>query len=61
MTTTKPKALVLRGPGTNCEDETLRALRRGGADADLLRSDVVAKDPGCLEGYGVIVFAGGFS
>lgn len=60
-TATRPKALVLRGPGTNCEDETLRALRVGGADADLLRSDVAAREPGRLEGYGVLVFAGGFS
>ncbi len=60
-TATRPKALVLRGPGTNCEDETLRALRLGGADADLLRSDVAAREPGRLDGYGVLVFAGGFS
>lgn len=60
-TATRPKALVLRGPGTNCEDETLRALTLGGADADLLRSDVAAREPGKLEGYGVLVFAGGFS
>ncbi len=60
-TTTRPKALVLRGPGTNCEDETLRALRMGGADADLLRTDVALRDPSQLEGYGVLVFAGGFS
>jgi len=60
-TATRPKALVLRGPGTNCEDETLRALRMGGADADLLRSDVAAREPGRLDGYGVLVFAGGFS
>ncbi len=60
-TTTKPKALVLRGPGTNCEDETVRALQLGGAEADLLRSDVVAREPGRLEGYAVLVFAGGFS
>ena len=60
-TTARPKALVLRGPGTNCEDETVRALQRGGADADLLRSDVAAQDPGRLDGYGVLVFAGGFS
>lgn len=60
-TATRPKALVLRGPGTNCEDETLRALTLGGAEADLLRSDVAAREPGKLDGYGVIVFAGGFS
>lgn len=58
---TKPRALVLRGPGTNCEDETLRALTLGGAEADLLRTDVVAREPSMLEGYGVLVFAGGFS
>lgn len=61
QTATKPKALVLRGPGTNCEDETLRALRMAGAEADLLRSDVAAREPSRLEGYGVLVFAGGFS
>lgn len=60
-TSTRPKALVLRGPGTNCEDETLRALQMGGAEADLLRSDVAAREPSRLEGYGVLVFAGGFS
>ena len=59
--TTKPRALVLRGPGTNCEDETVRALTLGGAEADLLRTDVVAREPSTLEGYGVLVFAGGFS
>ncbi len=60
-TRTRPKALVLRGPGTNCEDETLRALRMGGADADLLRTDVALRDPSKLDGYAVLVFAGGFS
>ncbi|MEM9800114.1 MAG: phosphoribosylformylglycinamidine synthase I [Planctomycetota bacterium] len=60
-TATRPKALVLRAPGTNCEDETLRALRLGGAEADLARTDVVARDPSRLEGYAVLVFAGGFS
>ncbi|MFT5733372.1 MAG: phosphoribosylformylglycinamidine synthase [Planctomycetota bacterium] len=60
-TITRPKALVLRGPGTNCEDETLRALRMGGADADLLRTDVAAKDPSKVDGYAVLVIAGGFS
>ncbi|QDV07587.1 Phosphoribosylformylglycinamidine synthase [Planctomycetes bacterium Poly30] len=60
-TSTRPKALVLRGPGTNCEDETLRALRMGGADADLLRTDVAAREPSRLDGYAVLVIAGGFS
>ncbi|MEM1449690.1 MAG: phosphoribosylformylglycinamidine synthase I [Planctomycetota bacterium] len=60
-TATRPKALVLRGPGTNCEDETLRALRLGGAEADLLRSDVAAREPSRLDGHAVLVFAGGFS
>ncbi len=58
---TKVKALVLRTAGTNCEDETARALERAGADAAVARTDAVARDAERLAGYGVLVFAGGFS
>jgi len=58
---TKVKALVLRTAGTNCEDESARALVRAGADAEIARTDALARDPERLAGYGVLVFAGGFS
>jgi len=47
---------VVRFPGSNCEDETLRAVRRAGGDAFLLdyRS-------GNLDGAAAVVLPGGFS
>lgn len=47
---------VVRFPGSNCEDETLRAVRRAGGDAFLLdyRS-------GNLDGADAVVLPGGFS
>ncbi|MCP3919919.1 MAG: phosphoribosylformylglycinamidine synthase subunit PurQ [bacterium] len=56
-----PKALVLRSSGTNCEAETALALEMGGAETDVLHFDRVLEQPGRLDGYGILVFAGGFS
>ena len=58
---TRPKALVLRSGGTNCEDETARALELGGAEADVLHTDRVLEEPTRLDPYQILVFAGGFS
>ena len=58
---TKVKALVLRTAGTNCEDESVRALNRAGADAEMARTDAAARDADRLGAYGILVFAGGFS
>ena len=58
---TRPKALVLRSGGTNCEDETARALELGGADAEVLHTDRALEDPTRLDAYQILVFAGGFS
>ncbi|MEZ6016542.1 MAG: phosphoribosylformylglycinamidine synthase I [Planctomycetota bacterium] len=58
---TKVKALVLRTAGTNCEDESVRALQRAGADAEMARTDAAARDVERLGAYGILVFAGGFS
>jgi phosphoribosylformylglycinamidine (FGAM) synthase-like amidotransferase family enzyme len=55
------KALVLRTAGTNCEDESRRALERAGADAEIARTDAAARDADRLGDYGILVFAGGFS
>ncbi|HPF15692.1 MAG TPA: phosphoribosylformylglycinamidine synthase subunit PurQ, partial [Planctomycetota bacterium] len=57
----RPKALVLRSTGTNCQDETQRALARGGADAEILHTNRVIEDPSRLDPYSILVFAGGFS
>lgn len=57
----RPRALVLRTSGTNCEIETARALELGGAQTDVLHFNRVLEDPALLDPYGIWVFAGGFS
>ena len=57
----RPRALVLRAAGTNCERETVQALTRGGAETDLLHFQRVLEDPGRLDPYQILVLAGGFS
>ena len=58
---TRPRALVLRTAGTNCEAETARALELAGAAAEILHFDRVLEDPSRLDPYAILVFAGGFS
>ena len=58
---TKPQALVIRTSGTNCEDETARALELGGAATDVIHFHRVLDDATRLAPYKILVFAGGFS
>lgn len=57
----RPKALVLRAAGTNCDHETERALRLAGASAEVLHFDRLLADPSRLDAVDIVVFAGGFS
>ena len=57
----RPKALVLRTAGTNCETETARALELGGAEARILHFDRMLEDPALVDDAQILVFAGGFS
>lgn len=62
MTTTeRPKALVIRTAGTNCDAELCRAFTLAGADAELLHVSAVIADPARIEQYQLIGFPGGFS
>ncbi|MFT7668238.1 MAG: phosphoribosylformylglycinamidine synthase I [Planctomycetota bacterium] len=58
---TNPKALVLRNAGTNCEEETARALRMSGAEAQILHFNRLLEEPQRLDELDIIVIAGGFS
>lgn len=58
---TAPKALVLRSAGTNCEREACHALRRAGADVDLVHLGQFLETPEKLRAYRIVVFPGGFS
>ncbi len=54
----KPKIAVLLFPGTNCENETARAVRAAGGEADVLHWH---GPPDALLAYHGIVIPGGFS
>ena len=57
----RPKALVLRTSGTNCEDESVRALELAGAQAEARHMHFVLDEPARLDAYDIVLFAGGFS
>ena len=56
-----PKALVLRTAGTNCDGETVAALERAGARAELLHHARLAAEPARLDEAALCVLPGGFS
>jgi phosphoribosylformylglycinamidine synthase len=56
-----PRAIVLRTSGTNCEHETAHALVLAGARAELVRFDVLVREPARLDDCSILVFPGGFS
>jgi phosphoribosylformylglycinamidine synthase I len=58
---TKPAALVLRGPGTNCDRETLHAFEQAGADAIRMHVRQLAAAPESLERHAILCIPGGFS
>jgi phosphoribosylformylglycinamidine synthase len=56
----KPKALILRTAGTNCDKETEHAFKITGADTDLLHINKV-KEKNNLSKYEILCIPGGFS
>lgn len=56
-----PNALVIRAPGTNCDQEMCRAFQLAGATPQLLHLDALVKDPAQFERFQLIGFPGGFS
>ncbi len=57
----KPRALVLRAPGINCERETAHACRLVGFDTYLVHINELLKAPATLLNYHFLVIPGGFS
>lgn len=58
---TKPRVLVLRAPGTNCDQETAFAFETAGADADFVHINQLIESPKVLNDYQILCFPGGFS
>lgn len=61
MTTSRPKVLVLRAPGINCERESLDAFVRAGADATFVHVKRLRQEPELLDQFSILMVPGGFS
>jgi len=57
----KPKALVLRAPGTNCDQETAYAFQLAGGDADFMHINQLIENPQATRDYQILCVPGGFS
>lgn len=57
----KPRVLVLRAPGTNCDEEAAFAWQQAGAQAETWHVGRVLESPEGLDAFQILTFPGGFS
>src|SRR4051812_22106510 len=57
----RPKALILRTAGTNCDAETAHAFELAGASAERMHLNRVVESPNSLADYQMLAIPGGFS
>jgi phosphoribosylformylglycinamidine synthase len=57
----QPNALVLRAPGTNCDEETAAAWTAAGATAETLHVGRILEAPETLDRFDILTIPGGFS
>jgi phosphoribosylformylglycinamidine synthase len=58
---TRPKTLILRTAGTNCDGETAHAFELAGASAEAVHLNRVLDNPAILRDYQLMALPGGFS
>ncbi|MEM6469702.1 MAG: phosphoribosylformylglycinamidine synthase I [Planctomycetota bacterium] len=56
-----PRVLVLRAPGTNCDEETAYAFERAGAVAERVHVNRLIENPALRDRYQILCVPGGFS
>jgi len=56
-----PRALVLRAPGTNCDQETAHAFERAGAISRRVLVRTFAQKPSLADDFQILCIPGGFS
>lgn len=59
--TAKPKTLVLRAPGTNCDVETGHAFELAGSGVEAIHINQLMDRPALLEQFQILCLPGGFS
>jgi phosphoribosylformylglycinamidine synthase subunit PurQ / glutaminase len=57
----KPKTLILRTAGVNCDQETAHAFELAGAKADFLHVNQLLQRPQVMADYQILAIPGGFS
>jgi len=57
----KPRVLILRAAGTNCDAETVAAFEAAGASADRVHVNRILEKPGILDEYRILTIPGGFT
>src|ERR671923_249484 len=58
---TKPKTLILRAAGVNCDGETAFAFELAGADSEMVHINRLLRDPALLDSAQILAIPGGFS
>jgi phosphoribosylformylglycinamidine synthase I len=61
MNRMKPKTLILRTAGVNCDKETAHAFELAGARAEFLHVNQLLERPGVMADYQLLAVPGGFS
>ncbi len=56
-----PNVLVLRAPGTNCDEETAFAFERAGASSERVHINRLLEKPELAAGFQILCIPGGFS
>jgi phosphoribosylformylglycinamidine synthase subunit PurQ / glutaminase len=57
----KPRILILRAPGTNCDLESAHAFELAGGKADLVHINQLLENPALPSQYQILCLPGGFS
>ena len=57
----RPRVVVIRAPGINCDEETSHAWRLAGADCEIVHLNRLIEQPRCLDRYDILTLPGGFS
>jgi len=57
----QPNVLILRAPGTNCDQETAFAFQKAGGKTEVLHINRLLENPGLTERFQILCIPGGFS
>ncbi len=57
----KPRVLILRAPGTNCDRESAFAFEKAGATCDFVHIERLLESPKLVADYQILCLPGGFS